>query len=289
MGLGLRNHLRECLPERLWHTLYQLYPPNVLLRLDARRRRDVFCQIERYCMFVGYGRSGHSLVGQLLNAHREAVVAHEAHALLQLDLGLTVEQTYAWILTRDQQFEQRDRQWTNHNYRVPGLAQGEATRLRVIGDKKGGRTTDLLARRPELFDRLRDFDVPIHVIHHVRHPYDNISSMARRTEASLTEATREYFQRATHARAHLERFAEQPHASVIETHHEDLISNTQRFLQRLLRFLELEPYPGYLEGGGDVVFESPHRSRDKVTWPPHLTESVAERAADFAFLKRYDF
>ena len=42
---------------------------------------------ERMVMFVGQSRSGHSLVGSLIDAHPEAVVAHEIHALKHLLQG----------------------------------------------------------------------------------------------------------------------------------------------------------------------------------------------------------
>ena len=47
----------------------------------ARRRyRQEFAAVERFLLFVGYPRSGHSIVGALLNAHRDAVVSHELDA-----------------------------------------------------------------------------------------------------------------------------------------------------------------------------------------------------------------
>ena len=47
----------------------------------ARRRyRDDFDRVERFCLFVGYPRSGHSIVGAVLNAHRDAVISHELDA-----------------------------------------------------------------------------------------------------------------------------------------------------------------------------------------------------------------
>ena len=287
--MALRDIIRRRLSERQWQALYQLHPGNVRLRWEARRRQSLFEQIERYCMFVGWGRSGHSLVGQLLNAHREALIAHEAHALLYLDLGLTVEQVYAMLLRRDRAFARRGRQWTGHDYRVPGLMQGDFERLTVIGDKKGGRTTDLLAERPALFDRLGEFGVRVRVIFHVRHPLDNISSMARRTDVRLGEAAREYFERAANAQSHLQVLAELPQVKVLETHHEALVRDAPGFLRRLLGFLDLEPYPAYLEGCAEVVFDSPSRSRDKVSWPPALADRVAEQSAAFDFLKQYSF
>jgi hypothetical protein len=40
-------------------------------------RRPASAGIERYCLFIGAPRNGHSLVGALLDAHPQMVVAHE--------------------------------------------------------------------------------------------------------------------------------------------------------------------------------------------------------------------
>ncbi|UGS35133.1 sulfotransferase [Capillimicrobium parvum] len=37
----------------------------------------MFDDVEAFCVFIGHTRSGHSLVGSLLDAHHEAVIAHE--------------------------------------------------------------------------------------------------------------------------------------------------------------------------------------------------------------------
>jgi len=240
-------------------------------------------------MFVGYGRSGHSLVGQLINAHRNAVIAHEAHALVYLKLGYSWRQIYAHILRQDEEFEARDRQWTGYKYRVPDLSQGEYADLKVIGDKKGGGTTDILEEHPELFARLNEFNAPLRVIHHVRNPYDNISSIARREDLTPEEATQKYFRWVAYVREHLERIQSMPGARTLETHHESLIENPEGFLIRICQFLELTQYPTYLEGCADQVFDAPHQSRHKVHWADDLKHSVARRAQQYDFLRDYRF
>ena len=36
----------------------------------------LFDDVERVCLFIGYQRSSHSLVGSILDAHPEAAIAH---------------------------------------------------------------------------------------------------------------------------------------------------------------------------------------------------------------------
>ena len=50
-------------------------------RVRARRHRDDFAAVRTFLLFVGHPRSGHSLVGSLLDAHPDVVVSHELDAL----------------------------------------------------------------------------------------------------------------------------------------------------------------------------------------------------------------
>ena len=54
--------------------------------------------IEKYCMFIGYPRSGHSLVGSLLDAHPYMLIAHELDALRYIQVGFSKKQLYHLII-----------------------------------------------------------------------------------------------------------------------------------------------------------------------------------------------
>src|SRR5215212_9350178 len=54
-------------------------------RVGALRHKAQAAEVERYCCFVGFPRSGTSLTGQLLNAHRHVVVSHESNSIRLLE------------------------------------------------------------------------------------------------------------------------------------------------------------------------------------------------------------
>src|SRR6202008_4245050 len=86
--------------------LYQLHQG--LWSAWARRRyRHEFERVERFCLFVGYPRSGHSIVGAMLNAHRDAVIAHELVAAPLILNDCTREELYSRILARAHWFNLR--------------------------------------------------------------------------------------------------------------------------------------------------------------------------------------
>lgn len=77
---------------------------------------------------------------------------------------------------------------------MPHQWQGRYRSLCVIGDKQGGGTALRLRARPYLLDRLRrTVEVPVKLVHIVRNPYDNISTIARKHHMPLTDSIDFYF------------------------------------------------------------------------------------------------
>ncbi len=50
-----------------------------------------------YCMFIGYPRSGHSLIGSLLDAHPNIIISHELNVLKKLYMGWKEQRIYTEI------------------------------------------------------------------------------------------------------------------------------------------------------------------------------------------------
>jgi len=105
------------------------------------RHRSDFQRVRKFCLFVGHPRSGHSLIGSLLDAHPQIVIAHELHALESIRTGASKPQLFYQILERSRWFSRRGGEWDVYKYDVPSQHKGEFTTLRVIGDKKGGAST----------------------------------------------------------------------------------------------------------------------------------------------------
>lgn len=290
----LRNWLRTRLPapvvDRMrdtpfWSDLVAPLSHRPRAVVNALRQRGRFDDVERFCLFVGYPRSGHTLLGSLINAHREALISHELNALRFVHAGLTRAEIYALILERDRWFAGLGRNWTDYDYTVPGQWHGRWERLRVIGDKRGGGSAVLLARYPDLIDRLRDkVGVPVVALHHVRNPFDNIATIARRDERPLADAAAMYFDLAEAAHAALERL---PSDARLLIHHEDLVADPGATLDRVTAALGLSPDPAWRAACAARIFPSARRTRDQVSWSPELEATVRSRMAAFPHLARY--
>ncbi len=258
---------------------------------DTDRRDAALCErTRRFCIFVGQSRSGHSVLGTLLNAHRNVVVSHNLDALDYLAAGVGREELFRLILARDRWLGERGRKIGGHSYAIPGLWLGDHSDIQVIGDKRAGATSRHLAGNPGLLKALPgQVGLAVCAIHHIRHPFDNISSIwTRKTlgvERSLAAAADHYFDMLAGATAGLR--AAGPAIQWIRTYHEDLIREPRSVLQPLFELLELPLDEHFLATCEDFIHSAPRRTRQLAPWTPELERSVIERAAAFDFLDRY--
>jgi hypothetical protein len=259
--------------------------------IDGVLQRRLFAGVETYCMFIGYPRSGHSLVGSLLDAHPDAVIAHELDALRYVRGGFRRNQIYSLILQNDRTFTEGGRKAAtgDYQYAVPNQHQGGFDRLRVIGDKRGGRSTVRLRERPQLLDRLqRMTGVPVRLVHVVRNPFDNISTIFRRRgkKGSLPNAIDFYFS-ACEVNARLR--ARLAPGQVLDVRHEALIDSPQETIESLVRFVGLIPPAGFTDDCASILFSSPRRTRHDAPWTPELRADVDRRIEAIDFLAGYSF
>lgn len=275
--------------KRLIHRLrrgVQLAADYVRSAFGACAVGDEFAQLERFCLFVGYPRSGHSLVGSLIDAHRHAVIAHELDALRYVQFGFSRAQLFWLILDNSRRFTQQGRQWTGYSYAVPSQWQGRALCLKVIGDKRGGDTSRRLARNFTLLSKLQGrVKIPVKVIHVVRNPLDNIAAMVNRGDApTLSHALRQYDLMSSLSAKVREAVGE---LNFMTIWLDDLVSAPEETLTRLCDFLGLDAPRDYLDDCAALVFKQPQQARQRTIWQPHHLAQVLSLTHRYDFLTRY--
>ena len=214
------------------------YPATyVSTAVEARRLRRDLSTVRTFLLFIGHPRSGHSLVGALLDAHPSMLVAHELDVLKYAEAGFGREQLFALLIRHERARVARGHvSSTGYSYAVPGQAQGAYRRLEVIGDKKGGRSSMRLGERPELLDQLAaTVGVPLSVVQVVRNPFDNIATMHRRApRISLADHVDQYFRLAATTDAVRARL---PDGQSYLLHLDDLTATPAAALASLCEFL----------------------------------------------------
>jgi hypothetical protein len=230
------------------------------------------------------------------------LIAHELDALGYVEHHFGRTQVYALLLERDHEFASIGRQWTGYDYVVPHQFQGRWSQLRVIGDKRGHRSTARLTDDPLLLDRLRRVvGVPIRVVLVTRNPFDNITTMARRrAEAATRRKGRAVDVTAVRLGWTIDRYAElcsgvdavRRRLAPEERHdvvYEDFVADPRTSLAALCRFLGVDADAAYLDDCAGIVWPQARRARDAVEWSDADRQRVAAVIDTYPVLSGYSW
>lgn len=274
----------------------QLFKDARYANRQIKEHPNRFDSVSSYCMFIGYPRSSHSLVGSLIDAHPNAIIAHEQDVLKYIKYGFSKGQLFPLLLRNSEEFTAKGRTWTGYSYSVPGQYQGRYETLKVIGDKRGANSARRFQRKPEILEKLKaTINIPIKMIHVIRNPYDNISTMAFRNNGSdkarviketLKEEIANYFSLVETVRwvqGTLD------HDAVINIKIEEFMAAPKEKLRDLCGFLGLEASEKYIEDCAEIVYNKPHKTRNDYPWDEELIAEVKGKMEKYPFFKGYDF
>ncbi len=238
-------------------------------------------------MFIGYPRSGHSLIGSLLDAHPNIIIAHELHALKYLFAGFKKNQIFYLLLKNSRDFTKAGRWWNGYSYIVPNQFQGRFKKLIIIGDKKGDRSAKILQTYPDLLKQFRNvININIRLLYVVRNPYDNITTIFKKQKKGIKESIDYYFSLSETIASVKEQLNKD---EFFELRHEAFIDNPKKLLKEICLFLGVEAPEDYLTDCESIVFKSPRITRGNLPWDDELVAKVKERMTEFSFLEGYSY
>jgi hypothetical protein len=258
----------------------------------VRRDPDRFHGVRTFCFFVGHNKSGTSMVGALLDAHPNVVLADEVDALQYVQAGFRRDQIFHLLLkgsrTEARKGRVTARRLEPYSYWVPGQWQGRYSTPLVVGDSTSGTSTRRLGANSDLLDRLPRVmsGVDVKVVQVIRNPFDPISVMMVRGRRSMENSIGHYFA-ACETLVGLGR-ALGPE-SLLPVRHEAFVAEPEAELARVCRFVGVEPDPQYLRACASIIRRRPDRSRDMVAWTGPWIDLVDERIARFDFLRGYSY
>lgn len=260
--------------------------------LRAMRNWKDFSTVHTFCLFIGYPRSGHSLVGSLIDAHHNAVIARELNIISRMTIGsFGRAASFGLILERAREAEAQGQEARYYNYRVPDQWQGRYDTLRVIGAKRGEATALFFGQHPEFLQQLTDIvQCEVKFIHVTRNPFDNIATIAKRwrqygDSRTLTDAIEFYFTRADGVQT----LKQLPGALCFDVRHEAVISDPHTTLRGTCKFLNLPVTEDYLDACAGILYKSPNQTRHDASWTPELIDAVQARILTYDFLAHYTY
>lgn len=257
-----------------------------------------FSAVRYFLMFIGYPRSGHTLIGALLDAHPNIMIGMEWDAMQYCRLGFRQHQIFYSLIKNSEAFRKvRDNRWTGYNYKVDGMYQGRLRKLTIIGDKFGGRNALWINEEPELLNKLAStLKVPIKIVHVIRNPFDTIATMTRwyKSPKHKKDVTNNldivamiygYFLRVEV----MQELKKDERFDIYDLYHESFIQDPKNNLRKLIDFLEEDPFKEYLEKCSDIVYQKPNMSRHELVWPAELISFVENKIREYDFLRDYSF
>lgn len=286
-GLGAR--LRAPLRKTPIHTGWRW----LVSAIGARRADEALSGVRTMCLFIGHPRSGHSIVGALLDAHPQVVISDELDAVRYLDAGFRPRQVLylSMAVARHQADNERRKAGSNgqtYSYHVPGQWQGRHRDLRVVGDSQAGWTVRRFRTKRGLRGRIEAAVAPVEVryIHVIRNPYDNIATMMERGGRTFEDAFERYF---VNCSAIVSLSEEIGSERLLRIRHEDVILDPRATLDRACRFLGVKADDAYLEACAGILFSRPSRSRSKIDWTDDQRARVDRGIDEYPFLSGYSF
>ncbi len=265
--------------------------------------------------FAGWPRSGHSMIGALLDAHPRATIAHELDIMGLFAKGVPMPEIAALIASHARRFAAHGHWWNGLDYRVPDAPPAE--RPQVIGDKKGDWATRWSIAEPDLADRLAAA-TPLRQkwILVTRDPWDNVATMSRRKssgraydrlrmehDGAAYHAALEDAERAgivgTSARDDMIEdwlgldagtaalAARVPAADWHHIVYEEFTLEPHRHLAALATFVGLEPHPAWLAAAAAIVRPSRARRGDALSWTGEQHARLKQAVAARPYLAAY--
>ena len=278
----------------------------------------VVSAVDGFVFFVGYARSGHSIIASFLDAHPNIVIAHEyalfnrwsqhpqlyndrKEALFNMLYNSSHYSAEAGLRQGTQGIKKK-----GYTLEVPGWYQGTYEGgISIIGDKAGGMTAQVYRQSKEKFISVYQqlcstTMIPVHAIHVVRNPFDNIATMLLYNEHVKRSMN------ATHKYKNFEALRRQIKAyfvqvesvkSMIETarlndiivHHSHFVANPKGTMRKLCNSLSVTCSERYLQMVAEKTYSNESHSRHSVEWSPELIQMVEDRIEKYSFLKSYMF
>lgn len=249
--------------------------------------RPDLARLTTWSGFVGFPRSGHSVVGNLLNAHPDVLFCDELNALAYVRAGASLDQMVALTVFQERIYARRGRNKTEFSFAVPNQHQGRIRHLRVLGDSRARTTAHILATDPGVADRIRNgFGLRLRLIVHVRNPFDMVATSVRRrdlpTDSAIQqiEACAEALDRCL---AHL------PADELRPQRHEDFLAEPAAALSAICRHVGIEPYESYLADCVSILFPASRRTRDALSWSREAKVRIEAMIERYSFFVGYSF
>ena len=210
-----------------------------------------------YCQFIGSVRSGHTIVSQVLNSHKDVVISDELNAV-GLSQTMYRDELFKAIITKDKKSYKSG--YPSFGYKYPiGHYQGKTEQPLVIGDKFAGGNTTRFLEQKNLDKFMQVVGKPFKFVWVIRNPIDQIQSKVKLANLNGGGKFSEVETNIRHCKMQddIARRIEKDY-DVKRVYLDELIYNTEQEIIDLMNFFELDIDSEHIRICKGVFFKEPH-------------------------------
>lgn len=236
-------------------------------------------------MFLGFGCSGHTWIGCLLDAHPNVIIATEYNVLGHIHEIRNKEFLFKELKSRSAYVRREFHPWKGYHI-LKGLPQGQCEgELKLIGDKMGGASSNQIYQDRNRFTKLLKLltDTPMNVIIYLRNPYDIITTQFLnfpRYKNDFDLVIKNFVNRCEGIQLYLSEFSTA--CNTILLTYESVIQDSQAFLKTLSTQLDIPHNKLWYDTVIEKFYTKPHRSRfdGHMTWTQYMKDKVKNEIID---------
>ena len=301
--------------------LESLAIPSLGKKFTPLHGKDI-TDVKTFVIFVGFARSGHSIVGSQMDAHPDMIIAHEYNVLKNIKKQFTSKNgplSFFNSLYRNSH-DNAVNGWRSEKDVRKGYSlsmsqeswQGRVRRLRVIGDKAGSMTIQEHKRDPTkclyLVDKVQGtLGISVKAIRVLRNPYDNIATRflysTKKSKQKLHvprnsseiggfkkhAITTNYISKFLKLVSMANKIITDCHLPVLDVHLSDLIGQPMSVMRDICDYVGVECSVEYLELCAGKLFQSLSKTRSLVKWSQEQIDNVMQNIRRYSEFSRYSY
>jgi hypothetical protein len=259
--------------------------------------------VNSFCLFIGYARSGSSAIGAIVDAHPNAIISHEINFISMIKKGnIKNQQDVIDIVYKNSSELDSKGRWSGgatgevYNQSIDGQIKSDSSIIKIIGDKKSGGVSRSLSTSLEktvqqqeekikrLIGGLQDIcHVPCKFIHVLRNPYDIV---AAQIQSNIRFNTKRFIKDVETVSICKRLFND----NWLDLYHEEILDNPRDSIIKVNDFLGLAQFEKHLDASVEHLKFKPKPRRFEIEWSKKTKNKIKNKVINsFEFFKNYDF
>ena len=280
--------------------------------------KEAIKSVETFILFIGFSRSGSSILGALLDAHPHVVLSNEYLLISKVATGNSKDPVFNDRRTLFSVLYNRQRSLLNNSLINPSKGYSLYIQnsymgtykdtIAVVGDKSGAYTNFVhLGNKSYFFEIIEHLGnvvkAPIKFINPVRNPFDIIATQMLyglggkelRAEANThkiildpkyIDCKVKQFEKEIWS---IVEICKSQRYEVLHVHLEDLVESPRVELLKICNFLGVSCPEDYISACTDKIFKETSKTRHSIEWPNEALDKVHSIIQSIPYLKRYSF